>query len=131
MARFMLDADTVSYAIRGEGQVATHLLQHRPSELCLSSMTLAELRFGAEAKRSRKLHRSIGSFIKDVAVIPFDEGAADRFALVAAALARRGAPIGTFDTLIAAHALSLGLVVVTNNTKHFSRVPGLKLENWV
>jgi tRNA(fMet)-specific endonuclease VapC len=50
--------------------------------------------------------------------------------LVAAALARRGEPIGTFDTLLAAHALSLGLTVITNNTKHFSRVPGLALENW-
>jgi tRNA(fMet)-specific endonuclease VapC len=97
----------------------------------MSSITLAELKFGAEAKRSQKLHRSIRSFIKDVAVIPFDETAADRFALVAAALARRGVPSGAFDTLLAAHALSLGLTVVTNNTKHFSRVPGLTVENWV
>jgi tRNA(fMet)-specific endonuclease VapC len=127
----MLDADSVSYAIRGQGQVAARLLQHQPSELCISSITLAELRFGAEAKRSQKLHRSIRSFVKDVAVVPFDEAAADRFAVVAAALARRGEPIGSFDTLVAAHALSLGLAVVTNNTKHFSRVPGLAVENWV
>jgi tRNA(fMet)-specific endonuclease VapC len=127
----MLDADSVSYAIRGQGQVAARLLQHQPSELCISSITLAELRFGAEAKRSQKLHRSIRGFVKDVAVVPFDEAAADRFAVVAAALARRGEPIGSFDTLVAAHALSLGLAVVTNNTKHFSRVPGLAVENWV
>lgn len=126
----MLDADTVSYAIRGEGQVAARLLNHQPSELCISSITLAELKFGAETRRSQRLYRSIRTFIKDVAVIPFDEAAADRFGLVAAALARRGAPIGTFDTLVAAHALSLGLAVVTNNTKHFSRVPGLTVENW-
>ena len=131
MPRFMLDADTVSYAIRGEGQVGARVLQHQPSELCLSSITLAELRFGAEAKGSQKLHRSIRSFIRDVAVVPFDATAADRFALVAATLARRGVPIGTFDTLLAAHALSLGVTVVTNNTRHFSRVRGLKVENWV
>jgi len=131
MPRFMLDADTVSYGIRGEGQVGTRVLQHRPSELCISAITLAELKVGAEAKRSQKLNRSIRSFIKDVAVIAFDEAAADRFALVAAALARRGEPIGALDTLVAAHALSLGLTVVTNNTKHFSRVPGLTVENWV
>ena len=131
MRRFMLDADTVSYAIRGEGHVAPRLLEHQPSELCLSSITLAELRFGAEAKRSQKLKRAIRSFVKDIAVVPFDESAADRFALVAALLARRGEPIGAFDTLMAAHALSLGLVVVTNNTKHFNRVPGLRVENWV
>ncbi len=130
MPRYMLDADSVGYAIRGEGQVAARLLEHQPSEVCISSITLAELKFGAEAKRSQRLQRSIRGFLKDVAVVPFDQAAADRFALVAAALARRGEPIGTFDTLVSAHALSLGLAVVTNNTKHFSRVPGLKVENW-
>jgi tRNA(fMet)-specific endonuclease VapC len=131
MPRFMLDADTVSYAIRGEGQVVTRLLDRQPSEICLSSITWAELRFGVEAKRSQKLKRAIRSFVKDIAIVPFDEAAGDRFAEVAAALARRGEPIGAFDTLMAAHALSLGLTVVTNNTRHFSRVPGLRLENWV
>lgn len=131
MARFMLDADTVSYALRGQGQVGARLLQHQPSELCLSSITLAELSFGAEVQQSQKLQRSIRSFIKDVTVIPFDETSAERFGMVAAALARRGVPIGTFDTLLAAHALSLGLTLVTNNTKHFGRVPGLTIDNWL
>ena len=131
MLRYMLDADTVSYAIRGQGRVGARLLEHRPSELCLSAVTLSELQFGADAKRSKKLNRSIRAFIQDVHVAPFNEAAAERFGPVAAALARRGRPIGAFDTLMAAHALSLGLVVVTNNTKHFRRVPGLKLENWL
>jgi len=61
----------------------------------------------------------------------FDQSAAGRFAVVAAALARRGEPIGTFDTLMAAHALSLRLTFVTKNTRHFTRVPGLATENWV
>ena len=127
----MLDTDTVSFALRGRGAVASRLLSHRPSEICISSITLAELRFGAEARRSRKLHRLIDTFVGSVMVIPFDEAAADRFAPVAAALARRGEPIGTFDTLLAAHALSRGLTFVTNNAKHFQRVGGLKTENWV
>ena len=130
MPRFMLDADTISYAIRGQGQVGKRLLEHQPSELCMSSITWAELRFGAEAKRSPKLRLAVQSFAKDVAVVPFDQAAADKFALVAAALARRGSPIGSFDTLVAAHALSLGLTVVTNNAKHFGRVPKLDIENW-
>jgi tRNA(fMet)-specific endonuclease VapC len=66
-----------------------------------------------------------------VEVVAFDRRAADRFGTVATALARRGAPIGTFDTLMAAHALLLGLTFVTNNTRHFARVAGLKTENWV
>lgn len=131
MARYLLDADTVSYALRGQGQVATRILEHAPSELCISSITLAELRFGAEAKKSQKLRRAIRSFVKDVAVVAFDEAAAERFAEVAADLAESGTPIGVLDTLIAAQALALGLIVVTNNARHFGRVAGLKVENWI
>ena len=131
MPQYMLDTDTVSFALRGQGRVAARLLAHRPSDLCISSITLAELRFGAEARRSRKLHRLISTFIEAVEVVSFDQPAADRFATVAASLARRGEPIGTFDTLMAAQALSLDLTFVTNNTQHFERVRGLRIENWV
>ena len=131
MPEYMLDTDTVSFALRGRGRVAARLLEHRPSELCVSSITLAELRYGAEARRSRRLHSLISTFVEAIEVMPFDQSAAGRFAVVAAALARRGSPIGTFDTLIAAHALSLRLTFVTNNTRHFTRVSGLATENWV
>lgn len=131
MPQYMLDTDTVSFALRGQGRVATRLLEHRPSELCLSSITLAELRYGAEARRSRKLHRLISTFADAIEILAFDQAAASRFATVAAVLARRGEPIGTFDTLMAAHALSLRLTFVTNNTRHFARVAGLATENWV
>ena len=127
----MLDTDSVSFALRGEGRVAARVLDHRPSELCISSLTLAELRFGAQAKRSRKLHGLIESFTSAIAVAPFDRAAADRFGVLAARLKDEGRPIGSLDTLIAAHALTLGLTLVTNNTKHFTRVPGLKTANWV
>lgn len=131
MPEFMLDTDTVSFALRGHGRVATRLRAQRPSQICLSSITLGELRFGAAARQSRKLHRLIDVFVAAVTVVAFDQGAADSFAPVAAALARRGEPIGTFDTLIAAHAVSLELTLVTNNAKHFKRVAGLRTENWV
>ena len=131
MPAYMLDTDTVSFALRGQGRVAARLLEHRPSELCVSSITLAELRYGAEARRSRRLHRLINTFVEAIDVMSFDQAAAGRFAAVAAALARRGAPIGTFDTLLAAHALSLRLTFVTNNTQHFTRISGLATENWV
>ena len=115
----------------GYGRVGSRLLEHRPSELCMSSITLAELRFGAETRRSRKLHNLINTVTESIAVVHFDNIAADYFGTVAVSLARRGVPIGTFDTLIAAHALSLGLTFVTNNAKHFARVVELKTENWV
>jgi tRNA(fMet)-specific endonuclease VapC len=98
---------------------------------CISAITLAELNFGAQAKRSQKIRNAIRRFTSDIAVVPFDEASAGRFGVVAAALATRGQPIGLYDTLVAAQALSLGLTVVTNNTRHFSRVPGLVVENWV
>jgi tRNA(fMet)-specific endonuclease VapC len=131
MPEYMLDTDMVSFALRGQGRVAARLLEHRPSQLCISSITLAALRFGAEIRRSRRLHGLISTFVESVEAVAFDQRAADQFATVVTALARRGAPIGTFDTLMAAHALSLGLTFVTNNTQHFARVVGLKTENWV
>ena len=128
---YMLDTDTVSWALRGQGNVAVRLLAYRPSQLCISAITLAELRFGADAKGSRRLHGLIDTFIATVSVVPVDATAADRFGRVATALSKRGEPIGTFDTLIAAHALALGVTLVTNNAKHFRRVAGLKTDNWV
>ena len=127
----MLDTDTVSWALRGQGNVAARLLDHRPSQLCISAITLAELRFGADAKGSRRLHGLIDTFVATVAVLPVDRTTADRFGRMATSLSKRGEPIGSFDTLIAAHALSQGVTLVTNNAKHFQRVAGLKTDNWV
>lgn len=127
---FLLDADTVSFALRGQGAVATRLLEHRPSELALSAITFAELRFGAEAKASRKLRAALRALVEEIPVLPFDQAAAERFSVIAARHSAAGLPIGSFDTLLAAHALSLGATVVTHNTRHFKRVPGLRVEDW-
>lgn len=127
----MLDTDTVSFALRGVGSVGATLLQRTPTELCISSVTLAELRFGADRRGSQKLHALIDSFTRTVRVVPFDGPAADHFGRIGTLLANHGVPIGQMDTMIAAHAISLELILVTNNTKHFGRVTGLSLENWV
>ncbi len=131
MPSFMLDTDTVSFALRGHGRVEERILERRPSELCISSITLGELRFGADLKRSRRLHDLITSFVRSVAVLPFDVAAAESFGAVAATLRGRGASIGGFDTLIAAHALSAAATLVTGNARHFGRVPGLTIVTWV
>ncbi len=130
MALFMLDTDMVSFALRGHGGVATELARRRRSELCLSAITLAELCFGADKRRSKKIHAAIAAFLSGVQVAPFDAAAAARFGTVAATLAGRGVPIGQMDTLIASHALALDATLVTNNQKHFSKVHGLRLDNW-
>jgi tRNA(fMet)-specific endonuclease VapC len=97
----------------------------------MSSITLAELAFGAAHRRSRKLLGLIDRFAASVQVIPFDAAAASRFGELAADLAHAGSPIGDFDTLIAAHALSCEVTLVTNNLKHFCTVSGLRIENWL
>jgi tRNA(fMet)-specific endonuclease VapC len=127
---FMLDTDSVSFVLRGEGGVAERLMAHTPSEVCLSAMSLSELRFGADKRRSKRLHGLIDTFIANVEVVSFDPAAATMFGRICAALQAKGSPIGTFDTLIAAHAMSLNLTLVTNNTKHFKQVHGLKTQNW-
>ncbi len=130
MLKYMLDTGTVSFALRGVADVGTRLLDQKPSGICISALTLAELRFGAERRRSRRLRGLIDAFVIALSVAPFDREAAVRFGTLGAALARRGTPIGQIDTLIAAHALSLDVTLVTNNTKHFSRVRGLRTESW-
>ncbi|HEY2091405.1 MAG TPA: type II toxin-antitoxin system VapC family toxin [Thermoanaerobaculia bacterium] len=126
----MLDTDSVSFALRGEGQVGPRILEHRPSELCVSSITVAELRYGASRRNSAKLHQLIDTFTSNIAVVPFDEECAAHFGHIAGELAARGALIGEFDALIAAHAIALQVTLVTNNTKHFTRVRGLTVVNW-
>jgi tRNA(fMet)-specific endonuclease VapC len=130
MLQYMLDTDSVSFALRGQGNLGARLLEHKPSEICISAITLAELRYGANLRRSKKLHGLIQTFTRDVAVAAFDGAAADRYGVLASSLAHRGTPIGPYDTLIAAHALALGLTLVTNNARHFDKVAGLKTQNW-
>jgi tRNA(fMet)-specific endonuclease VapC len=129
--KFMLDTDTVSYVFRGEGRAGENLTARAPSELCISSLCLSELRYGAEKRRSKRLHRLIDVFTSTVDVVPFDGAAASEFGRVCFALESKGSPIGVFDTLIAAHALSLGLTLITNNAKRFARIRELRTENWL
>lgn len=128
---FMLDTDSVSFALRGQGQVAANIVRRRPSEICVSSVAVAELRFGASRKKSTRLHGLIDSFFANIAVLPFDAAAAFEFGRIGADLAERGSPIGDFDVLIAAHAVAASAVLITNNERHFARVRGLRVENWM
>lgn len=128
--KYLLDTDSVSFAMRGQGDVGAQLRARRPSDVCISAITLAELRYGADRKGSRKLHGLIDTFSAAVEVVPFDERAATEFGRIGSILADRGTPIGEFDVLIAAHAVALRCTLVTNNVRHFSKVPGLAVENW-
>lgn len=126
----MLDTDTVSYALRGHERVVAGILEHVPSELCVSAVTVSELRYGAARRNSKKLQQLIDTFTGTVAVVAFDDFCAHHYGDIAADLEKRGATIGQLDVMIAAHAMALDITLVSNNTKHFRRVRGLKIENW-
>lgn len=128
---FLLDTDTVSYYLRDSGRVGERLLDHLPSEVGVSAVTVAELRFGAAKRGSRKLHRLIDTFLATVNQLSFDSRVANRYGEVAAELQKRGEPIGMADTMIAAHAIELGRTLVTHNIRHFKRVEGLEIQDWV
>ena len=127
----MLDTDTVSYAWRGHGRVKDRIAYYGPDQLCISAVTWSELLFGAARRKSARLDRSLEELTRDVEVMPFDHDCAVHYARIANDLAARGEPIGALDTMIAAHALTLNLTLVTNNLRHFTRVPNLTVENWV
>jgi len=128
---YMIDTNTVSFVFKNQGRVAQRLLSLKPSAICVSAITVAELRYGAEKRQSQKLHSLVDRFLAPFTVAPFGEAEAARYGELYAVLERKGTPIGELDTRIAAHALTLGVTLVTNNDRHFSQVTGLQLEVWL
>ncbi len=128
--KYLLDTDTVSFALRGEGRVVERIRGQPATDLRVSAITVAELRFGADLRKSNRLHKLIEAFTMGVRPLPVDERVARRYGLLATSLQRHGQVIGNFDCLIAAHALAEGLTLVTHNQRHFGRIRGLKLEDW-
>lgn len=128
---YLLDTNTCIYAIKRVPEVLRRLRAASPDDFAISAITVAELRFGA-AKSSRPVEtrRSVDAFLKPFEVLPFGSEAADEYASVRLALEKAGKPIGERDLLIAATAKASGLVVVTHNTREYSRVPGLEVEDW-
>lgn len=128
--QFLLDTDTVSFFIRGRGNVKAHLEKLSPSHIGVSAITVAELRFGASKRQSQRLHHLIDLFLADITAFPFDQQAAYHFGELSAAMESRGQKIGLPDTMIAAHALCLDRVLVTHNQKHFGRIEALRIADW-
>lgn len=129
---YLLDTDTCSFALRGHSQALdVRLAAAQAGALAISAVTRAELVFGLEKRgRPRALSRLVHGLLDRLATQPWDAAAADRFGRLRARLERGGTPIGLLDTMIAAHALALGAVLVTHNTRHFQRVAGLAAEDW-
>ena len=128
--RYMLDTDTCSFVIRGGNEKLRKRIQRNAGRLCVSAISVAELRFGARKKGSARITDAVEFFLELVDVVPWGEEAAGRYAEIRAVLESVGTPIGNMDTLIAASALADGCVIVTHNTDHFGRVPGLSIQDW-
>jgi tRNA(fMet)-specific endonuclease VapC len=129
--RYLLDSDTVSYLVRKVPSVVESAVKGGLSNLCLSTITELEIRTGLAIKNDPKLFASVSEVMHQLEIIAFDSAAAKDAAKVRAFLRAVGKPSGNLDPLLAGHAISLGAVLVTNNTKHFESVPGLALDNWL
>lgn len=131
-ARFLLDTAVVSDLIRRpQGRVAQRLVREGEGSVCTSIIVASELRFGAVKGGSPRLTAQMEAVLSALEILPLDAPADRRYGELREHLERHGTPIGPKDMLIAAHALALGLHVVTDNVREFSRVPGLSVENWL
>jgi len=128
----MLDTNTCIYIIKNKPQQVIERLRHtRISDVGVSSITLSELEYGA-AKSSRPEQNKLAilEFLAPLEILAYDDMAAQEYGKVRLYLEKQGTLIGSMDMLIAAHALSLNCILVTNNEREFRRIPALKIENW-
>lgn len=129
---YMLDTNICIYMIKQKPrQVIEKLKSMNKSDLCISSITYSELLYGAEKSSNiAKNLLALTMFLSNIEILPYDENASVDYGFIRSDLEKKGKPIGPLDMLIAAHAASLRMILVTNNEKEFERVKGLNIENW-
>lgn len=130
--KYMLDTNICIYVIKHKPTEAiNNFLKHDPEDICISSITYGELMYGVEKSQAVERNRvALMLFLSSISILPFDNDAAEEYGKVRADLERKGTPIHPMDMLIAGHAKSKGVILVTNNTKEFFRVEGLEVEDW-
>lgn len=131
MLRYMLDTDICIYVGKNKPQGLQQRFNEMASQICVSSVTVAELAYGAH--KSAQVERNLSqleAFLAKLAILDFAADAAFHTGEIKAGLRKTGQPIGPYDLMIAGHARSQALILVTNNSREFERVPGLRLENW-
>lgn len=127
---YMLDTDIASYLIRGNHPGVTEKFTELYDKCVISSITAAELQYGARKRNNRVLTQKVQAFCNLIPIIPWNEDAASNYAKLRVELETAGTPIGNMDMMIAASAIAEEAVLITNNTGHFSKIPFLDLENW-
>ena len=129
---YVLDTNAVSAALKGNAAIDRRLQDMPAAEWCISAVTRAELRFGVALRpEATRLAQVVDAFLSVARTEAWNARAADAHGQLRAALTAKGRRIGDFDEMIAAHALALDATLVTDNVRHFSRVSGLKIENWI
>ena len=129
---YLLDTNICIYVINHKPQqVFERFRQYQLGQLAVSSITASELAFGVEKSGSERNKQALKKFLSPLEILPYDEQVIWHYAQLRHDLQSKGQTIGSLDMLIAAHALALDVVLVTNNTKEFERIERLKLENWV
>lgn len=132
MLKFMLDTNICIFTLKQRPIEVKRQFECHSGQLCVSAVTAMELIFGAEKSAKPEYNLAIvEGFLARLDVLAYDILAAAHTGQLRAELAQIGKPIGPYDTMIAAHARALGLILVTNNTREFERVPGLRLDDWV
>jgi len=132
MLQYMLDTNICIYVIKNRPAELREQFDRLAEQICISTITLAELYFGVE-KSNRRIQnlQAVEQFVARLEALPFSAEAAAHYGQLRAELERASEPAGPHDMLIGAHARSAGLIIVTNNLREFERVPGLRVENWV
>jgi len=131
MLRYMLDTDICIYAGKAGMLRLAERFNRMAEQICISTITLAELYFGVERSERRAENRqALEHFVGRLEVLPFSSKAASHYGQIRADLQKSGNAIGPHDLLIGAHARAEELTLVTNNTREFERIPGLRVENW-
>ncbi len=130
--KLLLDTNICIYIIKQQPvSVLNRFLEYQVGDIGISSITLSELRYGvAKSTHREKNAKALDEFIIPLELVSYDESAAHAYGDIRAALEKAGTPIGSMDMLIAAHAVSLGIPLVTNNAREFLRVPSLKIIDW-
>lgn len=129
---YLLDTNTATAAMRGTAGLDSRLQRLQPDEWCISAVTNAEMRYGVALKpKAIQLERYVDAFLAVARTEPWDDACGEFHALLRAQLRAKNQVLGDFDEMIAAHALALGAVLVTDNLRHFKRVEGLRVENWI
>jgi tRNA(fMet)-specific endonuclease VapC len=131
--KFMLDTNICIYIIKQKPPVAIeHFRQTKISQIGVSAITLSELSYGvSKSSKPGQNQVALAQFIAPLEILPYGDDAAQYYGNLRTHLEKQGTTIGSLDMLIAAHALSIGCTLVTNNVKEFVRIPNLKVENWV